>query len=184
MRCNQILAITFCSLACLGYPNRSANSGWFGPANYDECMLEKMKGQGYYMAEIAKETCRLKFQPKPAPKPKEEEVLLNERFIHFNWCAWEKTSKQICMVDKPDNYTITKVTVDFSAKSPCERIPPPDFSVPLSDQYEWQYRRFYEDLNNWITITGEKAYFSPTYTFKTPPGNLNCVDVHFFGFIK
>jgi hypothetical protein len=30
MRRNQILAITLCSLTCLGYPNRSANAGWFG----------------------------------------------------------------------------------------------------------------------------------------------------------
>jgi len=41
-----------------------------------------------------------------------------------------------------------------------------------------------EDQKNWITITGEKAYFSQTYSFKTPPGNLNCVDVSFWGFIK
>jgi hypothetical protein len=170
MRCNEILAITFCSLACLDYPNRSANAGWFGPANYDECMLEKMKGQGYYMAEIAKAACLLKFPPQPKPEPKEEEVLLNEQFIRFNWCAWEETNKQMCIVNKPDNYTITKVNVRFSAKNPCIKI--------LPNGHIWD-PQFDADQKNWISITGEKAYFSPTYTFKSPPGNLNCVDVYF-----
>jgi len=61
MRRNQILAITLCSLACLGYPNRSANAGWFGPSNYDECMLDKMKGQPWTMGDIAAKACMLQF---------------------------------------------------------------------------------------------------------------------------
>jgi hypothetical protein len=65
MKRNQILAITFCSLACLGYPNRSANAGWFGPSNYEECVLEKMKGQSRYMFNAAMRACDDKF---PCPK--------------------------------------------------------------------------------------------------------------------
>ena len=49
MGCNQILVIMFCSLARLGYANTSANAGWFGPSNYEECVLEKMKGQSPYL---------------------------------------------------------------------------------------------------------------------------------------
>jgi hypothetical protein len=45
MRGNQILAITFCTLACLDYPNRSANAGWFGPSNFEECVVSEMKGE-------------------------------------------------------------------------------------------------------------------------------------------
>ena len=52
MNRNQTLAITLCSLACLGYSTRSANAGWFGPSNYDECVLEKMKGQKWFMAPL------------------------------------------------------------------------------------------------------------------------------------
>ena len=62
---NQVLVITFCSLAWLGYAKRSANAGWFGPSNYAECMLEKLKdgrGQpGYLVERYAKEACNLKF---------------------------------------------------------------------------------------------------------------------------
>lgn len=58
---NQILAIAFCSLAFLGYANTSANAGWFGPSNYNECMVEKMKGQPWNMGEIVAETCTHQF---------------------------------------------------------------------------------------------------------------------------
>ena len=61
MRRNQILNITFFSLACLGYSNRITNAGWFGPSNYEECVLEKMKGQLPYMVKTARDACRLKF---------------------------------------------------------------------------------------------------------------------------
>jgi hypothetical protein len=61
MRGNQILAITFCTLACIGYPNGSAKAGWFGPSNYDECMLDKMKGQPWNMGEIVAKACTLQF---------------------------------------------------------------------------------------------------------------------------
>jgi hypothetical protein len=61
MRRNQIVAITLCSLAGLAYANRSANAGWFGSGNYEECVLEKMKGQLPYMVKTARDACRLKF---------------------------------------------------------------------------------------------------------------------------
>ena len=50
-----------CSLACLGYAETSANAGWFDPNDYDECVLEKMKGQPVQMVDIAVEYCALKF---------------------------------------------------------------------------------------------------------------------------
>ncbi len=71
MRRNRILAITFCALACLGYPKRSANAGWFGPGNYHECVLEKMKGQSPYMLETAQSACELEF-PCPDKYHKDE----------------------------------------------------------------------------------------------------------------
>jgi hypothetical protein len=58
---NQILAITFCSFACVGYANTSAYAGWFGPSDYNECMLQKMKGQPEYMLDIAATACAYQF---------------------------------------------------------------------------------------------------------------------------
>ena len=58
---NQILAVALFSLSCLGYSITSANAGWFGPSNYAECMIEKMKGQPFSMSEFVAETCTLQF---------------------------------------------------------------------------------------------------------------------------
>jgi hypothetical protein len=164
MRRNQILAITLCSLACLGYANTSANAGWFGPSNYEECMLEKMKDQSPYMLKTAQDACRAKF------KDDSKEVSLDQRLIQFNWCMDEQTAKQICIVDKPNNYEITSVELYFydctrGIMGGYPRLPDPCDYATLH------------------TITGEKSYFSATYTFKIPPGNYKW-GVGFKGFIK
>ena len=57
----QLLAIAFCSLVCLGYPDRMAHAGWFGPSTYDECVLDEMKGRPAYMMETVKRDCTAKF---------------------------------------------------------------------------------------------------------------------------
>ena len=61
MRRNQILVVTLCSFACLGYSSTSANGGWFGPSNYNECMVDKMKGQPWNMGQIVATACALQF---------------------------------------------------------------------------------------------------------------------------
>ena len=62
---DQIQAVILCSFALLGYANTSANAGWFGPSNYAECMLEKLKDGhshgGYSVEYYAKKACALKF---------------------------------------------------------------------------------------------------------------------------
>lgn len=57
----QLLTIAFCSLVCVGYANTRAHAGWFGPSNYSECMIEKMKGQPWNMSELVEATCTLQF---------------------------------------------------------------------------------------------------------------------------
>jgi hypothetical protein len=191
MKRNQILAITLCSLACLGYPNRSAKAAWFGPSNYEECVLEKMKGQSSYMLATAQNACRLKFPPEPRETT---EVPLDKRQIQFNWCIDAQTIKQICIVDKPNNYEIRKVVLSVSAKNPCIKLLAPSFPMNMFDyfgnitseyiQYQALNKQYLEDINNWISVSCEKSYFSATYTFKIPPGGYNCSDVSFYGFIK
>jgi hypothetical protein len=64
---NQILALTLCSLAGVGYVNTSATAGWFGPSNYNECVLDTMKGQNAYMIEFAQAFCRKQLPLPPPP---------------------------------------------------------------------------------------------------------------------
>jgi hypothetical protein len=179
MRRTQILAITFCSLACLGYANTSANAGWFGPSNYEECVLEKMKGQQGYMLKTAQDACQAKF------KDESKEVLLDQRLIQANWCLDEQTKKEICIVDKPNNYEITSVKLFYSYQTNCaERTAyPPDYGQwDFSTQDLWLLRQ--DAKYPLVTVAGEKSYFSATYTFKMPQRNYFCVDVAFYGFIK
>lgn len=42
-----------------------AYAGWFGPSNYEECVLNKMKGQKADIEDTARDACRIKF-PCPA----------------------------------------------------------------------------------------------------------------------
>jgi hypothetical protein len=50
-----------CAVGQLALTSTSASagwlSGWFGPSNYNECMVEKMKGQPWNMAEIVSQQC-------------------------------------------------------------------------------------------------------------------------------
>lgn len=51
----------FCVLLLLLFCSTSAQSGWLGPDNYEECVLEKMKGQDRSMRSTAQKACRKKF---------------------------------------------------------------------------------------------------------------------------
>lgn len=57
-------------------------AGWFGPSNYDECLLDNMKGVASNTAAVAiAQACRSKFPlpPPPPPKPKSAEELVKEK---------------------------------------------------------------------------------------------------------
>jgi hypothetical protein len=57
----QISAVTFSFLACIGYTTTGAHAGWFGPSDYQECILDTMKGRPMYMMETAKHSCEQQF---------------------------------------------------------------------------------------------------------------------------
>lgn len=66
---NQVLSSAFIRifgllLSLLVVFPHCAIAGWFGPDNYEECMLDKMKGQDKSMRSIANNACLAKF-PKP-----------------------------------------------------------------------------------------------------------------------
>lgn len=59
------LAFLLFLLGCFG----TAHAGWFGPKNYDECILENMKGTTQPQAVWAiKDSCRAKFPDKENAK--------------------------------------------------------------------------------------------------------------------
>jgi len=69
--------------------SESTLAGWFGPSNYDECLLDNMKGVASNTAAVAiAQACRSKFPlpPPPPPKPKSAEELAKEKEENERLC--------------------------------------------------------------------------------------------------
>ena len=67
-----VRVMVFLAMALL--PMEYAAAGFFGADNYEECMLDKMKGQERHMKSLAKKACEIKF-------PKEEDITEYTRSI-------------------------------------------------------------------------------------------------------
>lgn len=90
-----------------------SNAGWFsGPENYDECMLEKMKGQDKSMRGHAMRACRKLFPIEPV----EKEIF---------WIEWSKiktawrqngSTIEITIEENLSNYNISKIVATFSTQ--------------------------------------------------------------------
>ncbi|MBU0769350.1 MAG: hypothetical protein KJ687_09695 [Proteobacteria bacterium] len=94
----------------------SVQAGWFGPSNFDDCVLEKMKGQTPNMIGVARSACRSQFP---------EEILLKEG-IHYKKgqlkSSWYDTSQDTITIRIDENKTDYKVTrvVIKPMKEPCD----------------------------------------------------------------
>lgn len=87
-----------------------AIAGWFGPDNYEECMLEKMKGQDKSMRGVANNACLAMF-----PKPMEITV-----FAGFNDDKEIKLlldGSNIKIIRNNSPYQITVVSLLLSKKN-------------------------------------------------------------------
>lgn len=95
--------VSFCkpSFACLGL----LLSGCVGPSSYEECMLDKMKGQTPAMQSIAHKTCSKKF-----------DVEQNVSFLRDKLKNWDFDQKTVVInFDESDgDYIITKGRFAFS----------------------------------------------------------------------
>lgn len=95
--CRILFALLFTLVA------EPASAQLFGPKNYEECMLEKMKGQAANMAGIARAACLRTFP---------QEVELSEPEATSTWCEASDNSISACVVLK-DGYKITKAAGSF-----------------------------------------------------------------------
>jgi hypothetical protein len=75
----------------------------FGSRNYEECVLEKMKGQNSNMRSFAVDACLKLF-------PREE--LIDGNKIKAEWCESKATSQTYC-VTIPKNIKITRAEALF-----------------------------------------------------------------------
>ena len=82
-------------------------AGLFGPENYDECMLEKMKGQDIRMYDRAKNACEKLFPP-------EVMIDVGYRKDEMKFEIKKEASKIYLFFKKKDEqHEITKVTLRF-----------------------------------------------------------------------
>ena len=98
----------------------SANSGLFGPDNYDECLLDQMKGQSNNMRGTVNKICERKF-------PYEKKLWshnTNYNTIEHDQIStsWEKSDGRIFLsLVNNSKYEITRVTKFFGKVKSCKR---------------------------------------------------------------
>jgi hypothetical protein len=80
----------------------AANAGWFGPNNYEECMLDKMKGQTDSMYLTARTACAKLF--------KLEQEMLSTRGVVKAW-DYESGSVTITVDEKDTDYRFHQRTI-------------------------------------------------------------------------
>ena len=112
-------------------------AGWFGPDNYEDCVLEKMKDQPRNMMPYARDACEKKFPyEKPltphdgSPRSPEFSRLLmlndGENYyldsdLKITWCDTSSSSISICVSKNETDYRITRAIMAFSTKK-CEVV--------------------------------------------------------------
>lgn len=101
LRVSTILTISIL-IPCLGF------SGWFGANNFEECVLEKMKGQNKSLINFARKACENKF-------PYEKEIDLDKENIKISWSN-EGGYLSITVKKRSDNYILTRIDAIFSKK--------------------------------------------------------------------
>ena len=99
-------------------------AGWFGPDNYEECVLEKMKGQNVLMIVIVRAACEKMF-------PYEKKLQNYKKNIEIGWLSeWPRISLSI--KKNYGNYTITRYEASFSTKSCDETENDSDYTLTKS----------------------------------------------------
>jgi hypothetical protein len=99
---------------------QSASAGWFGPSNYEECVLDKMRGEAAYMLPTAEAACREKFPAAPEP--------ILPQLVQFDHQLIKYSEKKmpdngdfaIYIEDKPRGYNIQSIKGVFVNRSPCD----------------------------------------------------------------
>ncbi|MBT9613731.1 MAG: hypothetical protein IV108_10760 [Burkholderiales bacterium] len=134
----------------------TAFAGIFGPSNFEECVLDKMKGQAPNLIYMAKAACLKAFPPKPS-----EGVIADDR-IKYTWCKSEYDSVAVCIDQTPTNVTITKVEGLF-------------FEDDCGAK---------QQSKPGITATAAKPWYGTTYKFELPAAKRGCAIFTFYGIEK
>ncbi len=89
--------------------SQDASAWTFGPKNYEDCVLAKMKGQDRSMAYIATQSCEKQF---PYPK----EIYLNASDTEFSWWS-DANSLYIRITKNRGDYNILRASFEFRSQT-------------------------------------------------------------------
>jgi hypothetical protein len=206
----QFAFITLCSLACIVYTNYNASAGWFGPSNYDECVLDKTSDRmlSNYQVFTIQEACRELFPLKPV-QLKESLIDDSGKTIQYRNCSAPTGEFKICVTRIPDSYIINRVVGHFAITDQCTYISEEpteeyierartnhvgnafSFSPDMCESFGGtfcinyhEYKRRYDDnLSTFRNVVGSKAWFNDTYSFNIER-SFNCSYFSFYGIAK
>lgn len=133
-------------------PMTSVRAGLLGPSNYEECVLDKMKGQDKSLLSTARTACRNAFPAEPT-----ESVIANDR-IKYTWCKSEYDAVAACIDKAPPNIKITKIEGLFFEEG-CDK----------------------EQSKPGVTGIAKKPWYGSTYKFDLPPAPRGCAIFTFYG---
>jgi hypothetical protein len=128
---------TSVSAFLLASSSAAAVAGLFGPSNFEECMVEKMKGQSESMLGIVHQLCREKF---PVKEPKRTKVHPRANDLEYTWHQSSlKTSPfepakpyvAIKITRNSTGYLLTNFVGKFSEKD-CSASTDADFKYSIS----------------------------------------------------
>jgi len=150
---STFLTITGVLMAAFNSP--PVNAQFFGPKNYEECMLEKMKGQAPNMASIASRACLQSFP---------REILLSDPVVTSTWCDGSDDTISACATVKPD-YKVTRAEAIFT-RAKCDS-PESNFFQPD------------------VEVSTTPPLFGSTYKFSVKDARLyQCARFNFYGYKK
>lgn len=86
-------------------------AGWFGPDNYEDCVLEKMKGQDRAMIYTARKACEKQF-------PFEKELYGYKNNLEIGWFP-DTSHLYLGIKENYGEYVVTRYKAKFS-KKPCD----------------------------------------------------------------
>lgn len=141
---NQKVILCAALLICSG----AANSGLLGPSSFEDCVLDKMKGQQPTMRPTAARACEREFE-----RP------VDVGLVHFAWTAPGTVS-----IDKNDSdFAITRAVFSFSRVA-CESAKDSDYSIRAEVRFA-----------GWIPSSAPKTSGAFTFAEEVDPSALRCM---------
>lgn len=137
----------------------TTNAALFGAKSFEDCVLEKMKGQSANMLYTARAACSTDF-------PQERELIEGSDYkrgaISASWCDTNGEKVTICLDKNDSEYKLTKLEVGVSKKY-CDATNIADIEL----------------------IKAEKAFIGSKYSAKVKNGfEIKCLYPHWYGIQK